>query len=168
MEDISLNVGSYLLNFRVSAIFMNKNKILLHHGLKKDHYTLPGGRVKEGESTIEALFREIKEETGLDVEYVKPCSFIENFFTMNNKKYHELLVTHELTFLDKTVYQKEKIMPLEEEKQGNLEFEWIEIEKLDKIKFFPQTLIKVIKSENKNFSHIINDERKNTNDKHKC
>ena len=31
MEDISIKVGERLFNFRVSAIFIKENKILLHH-----------------------------------------------------------------------------------------------------------------------------------------
>ncbi|RLI82790.1 MAG: NUDIX hydrolase [Archaeoglobales archaeon] len=37
----------------------------------KDHYALPGGIVEYGESVEEALVREVKEETGLDVEPYK-------------------------------------------------------------------------------------------------
>ena len=76
MEDISTQVGQRLFNYRVSAVFRCGDKILLHHGLDKDHYTLPGGRVKDGESTVTALKREMKEEMGLDIEYVRPFSFI--------------------------------------------------------------------------------------------
>lgn len=159
MEDISLKVGEHLLNYRVSAVIRNGNKILVHHGIKKDHYTLPGGRVKDGESTITALKREIKEEMGFDTEYVKPFSFIENFFEMNDKNYHELLVTHELKFIDKEVYKKQRIEPIEEEKKGKLEFAWMDIEELQNVTFLPQKLLEYLKKDSKEFVHIINDER---------
>lgn len=38
-----------------------------HHGL----YALPGGQVEAGENLIDALIREIKEETGVDAEVNK-------------------------------------------------------------------------------------------------
>lgn len=60
MEDISIQVGQRLFNYRVSAVFKCGDKILLHHGLDKDHYTLPGGRVKEEESTVTALKEKLR------------------------------------------------------------------------------------------------------------
>lgn len=160
MEDISLKVGEHLLNFRVSAVFRNGNKVLTHHGIKRNHYTLPGGRVKDGESTIMALEREIKEEMGLEVEYVKPFSFLENFFEMNAKNYHEILVTHELKFKDKNAYEKEIILPIEEEKKGKLEFVWKDINELENLTFLPKQLVKYLNNNSSEFVHIINNEIK--------
>lgn len=159
MEDISIQVGQRLFNFRVSAIFRYNDKILLHHGINKDHYTLPGGRVKEGESTISAIQREIKEEMGLETEYVRPFSFIENFFKMDGKLYHELLFTHELKFKDESVYNQEKLMPIEPEKKGKLEFIWFDKNKLDELTFVPKKLLKPIQSNSKEFLHIVNFEK---------
>lgn len=159
MEDISIQIGQRLFNYRVSAVFKCGDKILLHHGLDKDHYTLPGGRVKDGESTITALQREMKEEMGLDTEYVRPFSFIENFFEMDGKLYHELLVTHELRFKDESIYNKKIIMPIEEEEKGKIEFVWYNVEDLDKIQFVPTKLKELIKKDSKEFKHIVNFEK---------
>lgn len=46
------------------------NKILLQNRIKKDWqgYTLPGGHVEKDESFVDAVIREMKEETGLDIK----------------------------------------------------------------------------------------------------
>ena len=157
-KDISVQVDEYLLNYRVSAIIRKGSKILTHHSIGSEHYTLPGGRVKEGEDTISALKREILEEMNLKTKYIRPVSFIENFFILKGKKYHELLVTHELEFEDKNAYNID-IKPAEAHKKGKLEFKWLDIDELDNVKFVPKEMKRVIK-ENKTFEHIINNENK--------
>jgi nucleoside triphosphatase len=54
----------------VGALIVNKEgKILLTKSQKWfDKYTLPGGHIEVGETMKEAVVREAKEETGLDVE----------------------------------------------------------------------------------------------------
>ena len=157
MEDITVKVGEHILNYRVSAIFRYGNKILLHHELNSIHYTLPGGRVKEGETTEETLKREIKEEMGQEVKIIKSVSFMENLFTDNKKKYHEILVTYELEFLDKSMYEKEIIPTIEKDKE--LEFIWYDIEKLNDIIFVPKALKDLIVNDSNEFKHIINVEK---------
>lgn len=58
-----------------SAVIIRNNHILLieFQDPKQGHYfNLPGGGVKEGESLIEALRREVLEETGVHLETIGP------------------------------------------------------------------------------------------------
>jgi len=53
----------------VTAIVRNdKGELLLVHKVDNDLWALPGGGMDVGESISEAVVREVKEETGLDVE----------------------------------------------------------------------------------------------------
>ena len=56
----------------VAGLIKNKNKILLCRSSKwSDLWVVPGGGIEYGETIEEAIKREIKEETGLDVEFEK-------------------------------------------------------------------------------------------------
>jgi len=64
----------------VSAAIFRNDKILLVQRARapaKGFYSLPGGRVEFGESLHAALHREIKEETGLQIEVVDLASWHE-------------------------------------------------------------------------------------------
>lgn len=52
-----------------SAIVTNSNgEILLQHRVDNSQWGLPGGTMEPGESIAQCLTREVKEETGLDVQ----------------------------------------------------------------------------------------------------
>ena len=51
-----------------AAIFDQKQRLLLHKRSDDGKWSLPCGWVEVGESVVEAIVREVKEETGLDVE----------------------------------------------------------------------------------------------------
>lgn len=53
----------------VRAIIIKGDKLLVMHRNKygSEYYTLVGGRVRQNETLEQALVREVKEETGLDV-----------------------------------------------------------------------------------------------------
>jgi len=58
----------------VRAIVIKENRILLGYNSLTDEYGLPGGHIEEGEHVIDALFRELQEESGIavveNVEYL--------------------------------------------------------------------------------------------------
>lgn len=59
----------------VLCLIQKENRYLLQDRVKKDWkgYTLPGGHIEIGESIVDAVIREMKEETGLTVLNPKLC-----------------------------------------------------------------------------------------------
>jgi len=63
----------YTFNIRVTGILIEHARLLIVKQKIEPgrNWSLPGGRVESGESLREAMIREMKEETGLNVKCVK-------------------------------------------------------------------------------------------------
>ncbi|MCE5293312.1 MAG: NUDIX hydrolase [Chlamydiales bacterium] len=63
-----------------ALIFNEKNKMLLlerHLPSKKMYWDIPGGRLQRGESLMETLMREVKEETGFEkISDIRPFTML--------------------------------------------------------------------------------------------
>ena len=61
--------------FTVLCLIHDKDRILMQDRKSEDWkgYTLPGGHVEIGESIVDAVIREMKEETGLTIQNPKLC-----------------------------------------------------------------------------------------------
>lgn len=83
---------SNVLHRRVATIILKDAKLLLMHRLSdgKEYYVLQGGAVEAGESSEQALRRELKEETNLNALAVKKLWEIEDSF--DDRVHHFFLV----------------------------------------------------------------------------
>ena len=96
-NDISVMINNKKLNIRVGIIFKYEDKVLVEVP-KYNFYNsvVPGGRIKIGEYSIDAIKREIKEEMGFELldsklGFVKT---LEEMFTFNNTDYHEIFFVY--------------------------------------------------------------------------
>ncbi|MBF6236648.1 NUDIX domain-containing protein [Nocardia otitidiscaviarum] len=63
----------------VSALVRDESgRILMIHRTDNDMYSIPGGGLEAGETVSEAVVREVKEETGIDVDIVKMIGVFSN------------------------------------------------------------------------------------------
>ena len=154
--DLTLDVEDYKLNIRAAGLIIHNNKVLVHDNINVDYYCLPGGRVSIGESSAETVKRELEEELGKEVEIIEYVSTIENFFEMDNTKYHEIYFIHRVEFEneeDKNIeYTLDNI-----EGKDYLKYKWLDINKIEEYKILPKCIKRVIKDA-KVPVHCINDD----------
>ena len=64
----------------VGAMVLDDDRLLMirrGHGHAAGEWSVPGGRVERGELLVEALVREVKEETGLDIAVEDYLGYVE-------------------------------------------------------------------------------------------
>ena len=82
----------------VLCLVTQGNQILLQNRVKRDWrgYTLPGGHVEKGESIVEAVIREMREETGLTILHPTLCG-VKQFPIEEGRYIVFLFKCHEFT-----------------------------------------------------------------------
>ena len=93
---ISFETPAGRFNYRVAGVAMAAHRVLLHQRAGDDFWTLPGGRPEPMESAGDALRREMREELGIPVTVGRLLWLVENFFTFEGVRHHELLLCFEM------------------------------------------------------------------------
>jgi len=137
-----------LVELTTLCLLCRGNEILLQNRVKKDWrgYALPGGHVEPGESIVDSVIREMKEETGLDIFAPKLCGVKQ--FPIDGGRY--------LVFLFKTEYFSGELVSSEE---GRME--WVPLDKLDAYETVSdlRELLDVMLNDKLNeFQYIVRDE----------
>lgn len=149
--DLRFLVDGMKLNIRTGIMIIKDNKILLHKNDNKDNYCLPGGGVQFLETSEEAIIREIKEETGLDIKVDSFVSTIESIFEKDGIKFHEVYFIYKGSFIEDI--DTSKIINNIEGKP--LKYGFVDLNKIDDYYILPVVIKDIIKNKK---NHIINRE----------
>lgn len=72
---------------RVFAIKDDKIMCIRYKDINKDFFDVPGGKIEDGESEVQACQKEFKEETGMTIDELKCIGKIEIIYPAEDKKY---------------------------------------------------------------------------------
>lgn len=122
------------------------DEYLLQKRTKKDWlgYALPGGHVEKGESFIDSVIREMKEETGLDIKNPKLCG-IKQFPPEDAERY--------VVILYKTDEFEGEISSSDEGK-----VEWVkkeDLKKLDTVSDLEKMIEMMLDDEKSEFQYVV-------------
>jgi len=125
----------------VAGVLINDNKVLIIQRAENDSFPglweIPSGGREPLEKTTEGVKREVKEETGLDVEVDSPVGV----FDFTNEREDAIRDATQISFLVKPVGKLE--VKLSNEHQA---FAWVTKEELDNYNLSPETKQIILKA----------------------
>lgn len=121
--------SKYNFNVRITGILIEEDKILLVNQMVSEQrsWSLPGGRLEQGETLEQGLKREMKEETGLDVE-VDHLLYICDTVQTDHKMLH-------ITFLVKKINGQIELPTNEFDENPIHDVRFVAIDKLEEYGF---------------------------------
>lgn len=125
---INFKKSNFEFNYRAEAFVFDKSYkyILLHKKDGNNYWMLPGGRVELGETSQQAIIRELIEELNINTN-VNLVMIIENFYTIDNIEHHELCFDFE-AMLD---YEVKAETSFTGQEGSYMIFKWVNIKNID-------------------------------------
>lgn len=131
------------------CIIKHNGKLLAgigHDKIKKEtFYRLLGGGIEFGEKAEVTLLREFEEELNTRLENVRYITTLENIFTYEGKKGHELVFVFEADLTNKNLYEKDNIPILDSKEKGIAVWQNISDFKSGKLILYPDGADKLLR-----------------------
>ena len=145
--------------YRAAAIIVEEGCVLFARNDEDDYYYSVGGAVHMGETSEEAVKREVFEETGLNYEVDHLAVIHENLFIgssgLDGVDFHELTLYYMMKPMGKRDFTSQSTT----ESGAKETMHWLPIDELDKCKAYPTFMKEYLKSEHRGVEHIVTDER---------
>lgn len=141
-------------NLRVGAVITDGKRVLVSKDVSHEFYWVVGGRVKLGESTEEAVLREVREELGVAAEVDRLYSIAEKFFTVDGVFYHELEFLYLIKPFDVSKIDYGAIRC----DSPDISLVWLDTDKEPEMPVYPENLFEAVRSPSSGISAIVNKE----------
>jgi len=145
---------SNTIRTKVICVFRDGKRILVgdaHDPTKNElFYCPPGGGVEFGESSEEALRREIREELNTEIEKPRLVGVLENIFTFDGRQGHEIVFVYDAKLVNTALYDVEKFTGHESNGETYNAI-WLDIETIgpQTPPVYPDGLLELMDKENK-------------------
>ena len=145
--------------YRAAAIIVEDGYVLFAGNDKDDYFYSIGGGVHMGETSEDAVKREVLEETGVAYEVDHLAVIHENFFYEKRTSLAEM-DCHEIAMYYVMKPRGTRELKSDSYTMGVREhMHWIPIDQLDEYKAFPTFMKEFLQTEHEGVEHIVTDER---------
>ncbi|MGC1677571.1 MAG: NUDIX domain-containing protein [Candidatus Binataceae bacterium] len=152
---ITLRDESWMFQYRVAAIALRDDRVLLCCDNVTGYWYMPGGRVELAESSEIALVREINEELNTAVQIERLVWVVENFWGPNSDQVHEICLYYLVSFPERAIPPTTAEFTLEESDGQKNTFRWWPFDKLVGARVYPSFLRTALRDLPMGVQHII-------------
>ena len=158
-RDMSVPCEEGFINLRVGAIILKDDKLLMVGNKARPEYLYSvGGRIKFGETSEEAIIREVYEETGLHMEIDRLGFVHENYFYGDAAtNYGKLIYEISFFFYMQVPDDFEPVCMSQTEDDQDEYLRWISID--DPIKYYPEFFCEELLHPEQGVKRFLTDER---------
>jgi len=103
-----------------------------------------GGAIEFGESSDEALVREFEEELAVEVVEAELLETLENAFTFDGQRGHEIWFLYDVTLAESWPYERDEFEGREPEADETYRAVWTRIDALDDVTVYPEHLASLL------------------------
>ncbi|MED4584761.1 NUDIX hydrolase [Brevibacillus choshinensis] len=151
--DLVFRTNEGVFNYRVAAVWIRNGRVLLHRLHSEQSWSLPGGRVAMAEDSRHSLYRELREELGIEATVGEMLWIVENFFPYNGTPYHEIGFYYRIESDDPHFPQTDG--PFFSKEGPRLIFQWTPLEQLDRSELYPAFLRTALKELPAYTQHLV-------------
>jgi 8-oxo-dGTP pyrophosphatase MutT (NUDIX family) len=136
-------------NYRVVGVTIQDDCVLLHTMHDAAYWILPGGRVEAGETSPQALRREMREELGQEIEVGRLLWIVETFLRDGGRTYHGLGLYYLMTLT--APLRSFEVM----DGETRLSFAWQPLSRLTDLVVYPPFLAQQLRALPEHPTHIL-------------
>lgn len=158
MQDILFKNEDGIFSYRVGGILIHDGKVLLQQCDGDEAYAVPGGHVNFGETSMDTIVREFKEETEFDVKPERLLWIGELFFPQGTRPCHQVCMYFLVTLCDETQIKSGSSFFAWDElerKKVNLKFSWIPLTELRNIQLYPLGIDEKLMNLSDSIEHFV-------------
>lgn len=157
MIDVRIHGARFMI--RAVGVAIADERVLLHRIDDSDYWLLPGGRMEIGESSSEAVAREMREELGQDVTVDRLLWIAESFLKDGGQMAHALGFYYAISFPPPSQFAIERRPFTAIDGDARLDFAWLPLSQLDSLTIYPPFLRQHLRALPDHPTRIIDDRR---------